>query len=694
MADGTIYIDTAIDENSIKREILETEKAMKKSEERLDKLIEKQIRYIETGGNKKSKTFQGMEYDIAQEHDIYKGYQTKLSDLQGAFNQSAQGKIERLKNAFKKLEVPMRNVAKQASGVSKNIKGSQRSMVKMLGTSLLIGTAFRLLMGIMNGLKQGMNNLAQYSGGANKDLSALKSSLTQLKNSFATAFAPILTVITPILTGFMNTISAVVSKIGMLVAALTGKSTFTKAIAVQEDYAASLSDTAKATKEVTDYTTSLDEINKAESSSGSGGKVAVSDMFGEEEIPSVFQNIATSMKEQFSPIIAQFQEFGARIKESTSTWFSNLDWSPLTTSVNNLMSSLSPLVGTILDGLGWAYENVLLPLASWTIQEAVPVIIDLLASAFNVLNEILIAISPLLTWLWDNFLQPIAEWTGGVIVDTMNWLAEALTSVSDWISQNQGLVETFSIIVGSFAAAWLLVNTAVTLWNAICGLATPLTMAFGAAINFLTSPITLVVLAIGALIAIVVLLVKNWDTVKEVASKAWEGIKSIWSKVSNWFKTKVLDPLANGFKGMVNGVIGFLNGMIRGIIKGVNAVVKTINKLSFDVPDWVPGLGGKTFGFNLKTVTAPQIPYLATGAVIPPNAPFMAVLGDQKHGTNIEAPLDTIKQAVAEVIGNTRTGGGSYTFIGQINRRTLFEEVIEEAKIRQMGNGRNPFELA
>ena len=126
----------------------------------------------------------------------------------------------------------------------------------------------------------------------------------------------------------------------------------------------------------------------------------------------------------------------------------------------------------------------------------------------------------------------------------------------------------------------------------------------------------------------------------------------------------------------------------------VNAVVKTINKLSFKVPDWVPELGGKTLGFNLKTVTAPTIPYLATGAVIPPNAPFMAVLGDQKHGTNIEAPLDTIKQAVAEVIGSTRSGGGTYNVNAKVNQRTLFEVIIEEAKVVQRNTGINPFELA
>ena len=72
----------------------------------------------------------------------------------------------------------------------------------------------------------------------------------------------------------------------------------------------------------------------------------------------------------------------------------------------------------------------------------------------------------------------------------------------------------------------------------------------------------------------------------------------------------------------------------------------------------------------------------------------MAVLGDQKHGTNIEAPLDTIKQAVREVVGNGNSNGNVLHNVVQINRRTLLEEMIEEAKLRQSTNGRNPFELA
>ena len=85
-------------------------------------------------------------------------------------------------------------------------------------------------------------------------------------------------------------------------------------------------------------------------------------------------------------------------------------------------------------------------------------------------------------------------------------------------------------------------------------------------------------------------------------------------------------------------------------------MVRALNGLSFTVPSWVPGIGGSQFGFSLGTLTAPQIPYLAQGAVIPANREFLAVLGDQTHGTNVEAPLATIQQAVAEVMEDVQAG--------------------------------------
>ena len=93
-----------------------------------------------------------------------------------------------------------------------------------------------------------------------------------------------------------------------------------------------------------------------------------------------------------------------------------------------------------------------------------------------------------------------------------------------------------------------------------------------------------------------------------------------------------------------------MNGLVSGCCNGLNALIRAINKINFTIPEWVPKFGGEKIGFNLKEVSVPKIPYLAKGAVIPPNAPFLAMLGDQKHGTNIEAPLSTIQEAVALVM--------------------------------------------
>ncbi len=335
----------------------------------------------------------------------------------------------------------------------------------------------------------------------------------------------------------------------------------------------------------------------------------------------------------------------------------DIDLGPLSVAFDNLKESLTPFVSTLFSGLDWAYNNLLVPLAQWTIEDLLPAFVDTLSGAFDVLNAVITVLQPLAQWLWDSFLQPIASWTGGVIADALAGVAEGLTAVSDWISEHQQLIETLAIIIGSVAVAWGLVtialqawNAIVFVWNSIGVISTAVTTAFGAAVNFLTSPITLVVLAIAALIAIVVLLVKNWDKVKEGAAKVWEGIKSVWGKVSDWFKKYVIDPIVNFFKGMVNGIIGFINGMISAVVSGVNFIIRALNKLKFDVPDWVPLIGGQTWGFNIKEITAPQIPYLAQGAVLPANKPFLAMVGDQKHGTNVEAPLSTIQEAVAIVM--------------------------------------------
>lgn len=129
----------------------------------------------------------------------------------------------------------------------------------------------------------------------------------------------------------------------------------------------------------------------------------------------------------------------------------------------------------------------------------------------------------------------------------------------------------------------------------------------------------------------------DWD-------KAWEGVKDI-------------------FKGVFNGVVSILEGAVNLIIRGINWMIKQLNKISFTLPDWVPGIGGKSIGINIPAIKELSTPRLATGAVVPPNREFMAVLGDNKTETEVVSPLSTMKQAMLEAMREVGAGNGETTLV-------------------------------
>ena len=194
-----------------------------------------------------------------------------------------------------------------------------------------------------------------------------------------------------------------------------------------------------------------------------------------------------------------------------------------------------------------------------------------------------------------------------------------------------------------------------------------------------------------SLIAIVVLLVKNWDKVKEVASKVWNGVKSVWSSAASWFKSKVLDPLKNGFKFFGNGIISYYEGIANLAIKAVNKIIGAVNKIKFNIPDWVPVIGGKKWGFNINTVKEVKLPRLADGAVFKGNDPYMAIVNDQKHGVNVESPLATIVEAMETALRTSDYSGSSTTDVNISFRGTLsaLARVLNpyiEAETRRVGS--------
>ena len=136
-----------------------------------------------------------------------------------------------------------------------------------------------------------------------------------------------------------------------------------------------------------------------------------------------------------------------------------------------------------------------------------------------------------------------------------------------------------------------------------------------------------------------------------------------------------LEGVKNVAKGIVNGILIIVESFINNIIRGLNWLITKINSISLKVPDWVPAIGGKGWSPRLNQLSSITLPRLATGAVIPPNKEFLAVLGDQKSGTNIETPLatmvDAFKQAMAE------SGGGTTTVVIQLDGKEIARSTVK-----------------
>lgn len=245
-------------------------------------------------------------------------------------------------------------------------------------------------------------------------------------------------------------------------------------------------------------------------------------------------------------------------------------------------------------------------------------------------------------------------------------------------------------------AAQVAMTAATVAWNAVCAIATTVTTALGAAIAFLTSPIGLVVVAITALIAAGVLLYKNWDEVKAYAATIWGAIKDTVSKLieavqekisavmqairtgietalnavkEKWdtiwgglkdTTVKIFEGIWNGIKGVINKILGGVESMANGVIKGINKLTSALSNIKFDVPDWVPGIGGNSFGIDIPSISEVSLPRLAQGGFVKANTPRLAMIGDNRNYGEIVAPEDKMMEWLNKAVelGARMMGGG------------------------------------
>lgn len=395
-----------------------------------------------------------------------------------------------------------------------------------------------------------------------------------------------------------------------------------------------------------------------------------------------------------------------RMTGATAEWLGGLDLSPVMGSFAQFMSVGESLTALIAGALADAYESVLLPLASWTIEDAAPACIDLLTAAMQALRDILDPVWQGLKKLLDQ-LKPVADFIGDVVIDCLNGLKEIFAKVAEAFQEKGDKIQEIISGVGEvIAVVWAAVRPIFELLRSIVSsvftyIGNLIGNVVGAAIDVLHGLIDFIAGVFTgdwgrAWSGIKEIFTGIWDGIKGIATSVWNFLKDIWNKVKdnvisvwngikstivsvvNGIKTGVsnafnavktaitnvmnsikskISGIWNGIvstiKGAINGIIGGINGMIRGIASGINAVIRALNKLHFSIPDWVPVLGGKSFGFNIKEVSAPQIPLLAKGGVI--KQPTLAMMGEYPGaGSNpeIAAPQSAITEAVAAANGD------------------------------------------
>lgn len=274
-------------------------------------------------------------------------------------------------------------------------------------------------------------------------------------------------------------------------------------------------------------------------------------------------------------------------------------------------------VGFFVTEIGIALLPMLQGLFDW-FQENMPLMQEVAGTAFGYLtgavsifsNFIRDQVIPILISLWE-WIEPniplIQEFfvsAFGIIKDVLNVFSDAIV----WVIENLGAL--LPIIMGVTAAvlAQMIINgliSAYKTWQTVTKTQTALQWLLNVALN--ANPLGLVAIAIGAVVAAGVLLYKNWDTVKEKLGQLWSSMQTIFGNIGS-FVGGVWDGMVSGIKSGVNAIIGAVNGMIRGL-----------NGVSFDVPDWVPIMGGKEFGFSI-----PQIPMLAKGGNVLDGGAFIA----------------------------------------------------------------------
>lgn len=421
----------------------------------------------------------------------------------------------------------------------------------------------------------------------------------------------------------------------------------------------------------------------------------------DEHVKPFFDSIANGLSSIFETLITGYNTYILPVLQGLAEQFKGLLEGPL----GGAILKIETFLGKLIDSLKLLWESVLVPLINWIIANLLPVVAEII----NVVGTVAIkAIKSLIKIIGDvaDTLSGIIDFLVGVFTGgwELAWqgikeIADGVWSlIKDIITGTWDAIKTvtkgaLSIIKSVINVAWNAIKAVtLTVWNAI-------KKSLSNLWNSLKSTASTVFNAIKTKVASV------WDSVKNKTSQVWENVttfvsnkvEAIKNAITNKFNA-ARDAVRSAFEGIVN----FIKAPINQAISIVNNAVGMINNAiggiesAFSFGPWsIPTpFGTKTIGFHATFPRIGTIPYLASGAVIPPKSEFLAVLGDQKKGNNLEAPESLLRQIVREESERGQGDGNTYNVTVNASGRKLLDIIISEAEMRRNRNGKNPFELA
>lgn len=693
MADvvGDLVVDTTINSGKFDAGLAKLENNAKKAANNVDKAAQKvadlrrQLEELEAVAENERKTRKtGTETQETGEaiQKIKQQLETAQLNLEGS--QIAQERANAAVSAYVEKQrlaaLTTQNVSEQFKKFTKRIAG----LAKRVFIFTMITKALRT-----------MRKMLLSTIGADKQMST---SLAQIRGNLISAFAPIYNYILPAVRTLLAWLAKLTAVVSVFINSLFGKTASqadasAKALYNQASATEAAGDAAEKAKK---QLSGLDEMNRWESNDSSGGGGG-----GSSGIAPKFDlsdQVDTGKIGKIAAVVRKLSPYVAAVAAGFAAWkigkkfLGNLSKAKqLALAVAGAVLMAINVVDMLKNGInfdnltgyiiGAAAAVTGLGLAFGVLGGAITAIVaglallgvairDVIKNGFNSKN--LTAITVALLTIGGAIAIITGAWIPlliAAIAAVVVWIVAKWTSIKEWISK------TISSIDAAFEQH---------LANVEAGVA--------AAVDWVIEKWTAVKDWFRGL----------WEKVSSGASSAWEGIKNAFKSVPEWFQSKFRDAwqkvkdvfstggriwsgikegIENTFRAVVNAIIRGMNTIIAVPFNKINSMLNTIRNAHF--------LGISPFQnmWGVNPLPVPQIPMLARGAVIPANRQFLAVLGDQRNGNNLEAPESLLRKIVREEAGGA---GSRYEFIARLDRRTLFDEVITEAKLRKGQTGKNP----